>query len=64
MSEDEFCRRFREHMLDIAGPVFDDGSYVADYADEMAPTYFETDWQREEGPEACAEADISYWGEA
>jgi hypothetical protein len=42
---------------------FDDGESIADYADEIAPSYWETPWQREMGPEECADADISYWGE-
>jgi hypothetical protein len=60
---EEFCVRFKARMLAVAGPTFDDGDSIAEYADETAPTYFETDWQREDGPEACAEADMSYWGE-
>lgn len=63
MTQEEFCARFKAHMLMRAGPSFDDGESIADYADETAPTYWEQDWQRKEGPEACAEADMSYWGE-
>ena len=39
--------------------AFDDG----ESADDTAPTYWETDWQRKLGPEECADADMSYWGE-
>jgi hypothetical protein len=63
MTLEEFCARFKARMLATAGSTFDDGESIADYADEVAPTYFETDWQREDCPEACAEADMSYWGE-
>lgn len=63
MTKLEFCSRFKARMLAAAGPVFDDGDSIADYADEVAPTYWEQIWQREEGPEACADADMSYWGE-
>lgn len=63
MTDKEFCERFVRHMILNAGFLqFDDGSLVADYAKEVAPTYYEQEWQRDEGPEACAEADISYWG--
>jgi len=50
-------------MLSVAGPTFDDGDSIADYADDAGPTYWETDWQRAMGPEECADADMSYWGE-
>ena len=46
-----------------AGATFVNGESIADYADDVAPTYFETDWQEELGPEECADADMSYWGE-
>lgn len=62
LDEKEFCRRFKERMLKAAGPKFDDGSSIAEYADETAPTYFE-DLQEDDTPESCAEADMSYWGE-
>jgi hypothetical protein len=64
MDKATFCRRFKSRMVQMAGrEVFDDGGSIADYADDTAPTYWETDWQREEGPEACADADMSYWGD-
>lgn len=64
MEQEEFCARFKAHMLDRAGPTFDDGASIADYADETAPTYWEeAGWLRDQGPEACADADMSYWGD-
>lgn len=63
VSKAEFCLRFRTWMLDRAGATFDDGSSIADYADQTAPTYWDDKSMRSEGPEACAEADMSYWGE-
>ena len=65
ITKEEFSARFKARMLAAAFPQsdFDDGGSIAEYADETAPTYWETDWQREEGPEACADADMSYWGE-
>ena len=65
LTQEEFCRRFVARVLDRCGTrtQFDDGESIADYASETAPTYWETEWQRKEGPEACADADMSYWGE-
>lgn len=62
-AKEEFCARFKARMLSRAGEKFDDGDSIADYADETAPTYWETDWQREMGADACADADMDYWGE-
>lgn len=63
ISQRDFHERFKRHMLDIAGPVFLGGEYVADYADEAYMGYWEILEDRLEGPEVCAENDISYWGE-
>lgn len=63
LARDEFCARFKARMLNCGWTHFDDGESIADYADYTAPTYWETDWQREMGPEECADADMSYWGE-
>lgn len=65
IGKEEFCARFKARMLARVGPpyTFDDGESIADYADEIAPTYWEEDWQRSMGPEDCADADMSYWGE-
>lgn len=60
---DEFCARFKARMLKRAGPTFDDGSSIAEYADMAAPTYFDDADQRAEGAEECADADMSYWGD-
>lgn len=63
LERENFCARFRAWMLDRAGATFDDGSSIADYADDTGPTYWDDASMRDEGPEACAEADMSYWGE-
>jgi len=63
ITEEEFCRRFVECMVRACGETFDDGTSIREYAAETAPTYWQDDWQRKQGPEACAEADMSYWGE-
>lgn len=61
--KDKFCQRFKARMLAVAGEKFDDGSPIADYADATAATYWDEQGQRAEGPEACADGDISYWGD-
>ena len=60
---DEFVTRFKARMIQIAGEQFDDGSSIAEYADEVGPTYWDDKDQREDGPECCADTDVSYWGE-
>lgn len=62
LDRDAFCARFKAEMLRLAPfSHFADGGTVADYADEVAPSYFEDQHQDGETPEECAEADISYW---
>jgi len=70
LTEAEFTRRFKARMLLRAHPRthFDPdedgpGESIADYAEHTAPTYFEEGWLSKEGPEACADSDMSYWGE-
>lgn len=63
MTKEEFCRRFIARMVRLAGETFDDGTSIRDYAEETAPTYWDEPHQRAEGPEECADADMSYWGE-
>lgn len=63
MSEADFCAAFVKHMVAVAGEKFDDGSSIADYAAETAPTYWANEDQRQDGPEECADADMSYWEE-
>lgn len=56
----EFIERFIARMVDRIGPTFDDGSSVADYARQIATVAWDTDWQREDGPEVCADVNIEY----
>lgn len=64
MPHDQFVERFKAHMVANAGfEKFDDGMAVADYAAEIAESYYEDIDQRQDGPEECADSDISYWGE-
>jgi hypothetical protein len=61
LPKDEFVARFKAHMLATAGDKFEDGSSIAEYADEAAPAYWAEQHKDGESPEECAEADISYW---
>lgn len=64
MTLEEFTRRFTAEAKRIAGfDTFDDGTTVDDYCKEVAPSYHASPLYRDEGPEACADADVSYWGE-
>lgn len=64
MSLDEFTRRFTAEAIRLSGfDTFDDGTSVADYCKEVAASYHSDLHYREDGPEACAESDVSYWGE-
>lgn len=61
ITEEEFTVRFVKHMVLLGGDQFDDGSSIEEYAREVAPLYWREDHQREDGPEACAEADFDCW---
>lgn len=63
LTKEQFCERFKAHMLKRAGPTFDDGESIAEYADQAAVGYWECDFSRADGPEDAADADMSYWGE-
>lgn len=63
ITQSEFVERFTKRMLDRAGTHFDGGDSIAEYAADVAPSYYECKSQREEGPEECADSDMSYWGE-
>lgn len=64
MTQDEFVRRFTLEAIRIAGfDTFDDGMDVSEYCAEVARSYYSDPLYRDDGPEACAESDVSYWGE-
>jgi hypothetical protein len=65
VDREQFVARFIAHMIEHAPfKTFSDGTTVAEYAAEVAPTYWEDpDHCGGESPEECADADISYWGE-
>ena len=60
LSKEEFVRLFRKRMVEEVGETFDDGTDVAKYADEVAPTYYDHPGARQEGPDECAMADLYY----
>jgi hypothetical protein len=64
MTRDEFCARFKARMLARVGPTDAEGADVAEYADMTAPSYWDDPDQREDGPEACADADLDCWDPA
>lgn len=61
MQIEEFTERFVAELVTLGGDTFSDGGSVAEYAREVAPLYYAEDYQREDGPEACAEADFDCW---
>ena len=69
MEREEFLKRFKAEMIRLAPFkhfIEEDGTTgesVADYAEATAPTYWDEPGQRADGPEECAKADFSYWGE-
>ena len=64
MTEAQFVSRFAEHCKKVCGFThFDDGMSVDDYCEDVAKSYYADIAYREDGPEACAESDMSYWGE-
>lgn len=63
MTKDDFCARFVAEMMKAA-PIYDGSpEELQAYAEEIAPTYWSDEDQRSDGPEECAQADISYWEE-
>lgn len=64
ITEADFIERFVDRCLETCGFThFDDGSSVEAYAREIAPSYWSDPHYREDGPEACADSDMDYWGE-
>lgn len=61
ISKEEFCSRFRARMVSRIGQTFDEGESVAEYADRVAPSYYNGEFAAE-GPESCADIDMECWG--
>ena len=61
---EEWTERFTAHMVKMAGFThFEDGGSVEEYAREVAAASWQDPLYRDDGPEACAESDMHYWGE-
>lgn len=58
ITRDEFIERFKLKLRELLCEHYDVG-----YANDIAPTYWEDAGQRSWGPEECAEAEFSEWGE-
>lgn len=64
LTEEQFITRFVAHCMKQCGFThFDDGTAVEDYAIDTAKSYWEDPIYRSDGPEACADGDMDYWGE-
>ena len=59
MTREEFIEKFVARMISVAG----EQEGLLAYATESAGVYFDDPGFREDGPEACADSDMSYWGE-
>ena len=58
ITREQFLDRFKRRLRDLLEEHYD-----AKYVDDIAPTYWDDLDQRAEGPEECAEAEASEWGE-
>lgn len=58
IAREAFLDRFKTRLLELL-----DDAYDAKYVDEIAPTYWDDLAQRDDGPEECAEAEASEWGQ-
>lgn len=64
MTLEEFTERFCNRCRAMCGFThFDDGKSVEEYCGEVAKSYYDDQHYRDEGPEACADGDMDYWGE-
>lgn len=63
ITKEEFIRRFVDHMIKQAGETDEDGNSLRAYATEAATACWEDPAYRDDGPEECADADMSYWGD-
>jgi hypothetical protein len=61
IDRDEFLARFKARLIRLVGGKTDED--VSAYADDIGPTYWDNHDQRQDGPEECAAADASEWGQ-
>lgn len=57
ITREQFVERFKCRLRDILGEHYD-----PKYVDQIAPTYWDDEGQRADGPEECAESEASEWG--
>ncbi|WP_333826902.1 hypothetical protein [Pararhodobacter sp.] len=63
-AETDWIQRYVDYTLKTCGFThFDDGASVVEYAREMAAIAWADSDYRDDGPEACADGDMEYWGE-
>ncbi len=63
MTKEEFVQRFTAQCLSTCGFThFNDGTLVTDYCQEVALSYWDDEDRRADGPEDCADEDMTYWG--
>ena len=64
MTLQEFTDRFTKRCLVQCGFThFDDGMAVSKYCADVAKFYHSDPFCAKNGPEECADSDMSYWGE-
>lgn len=64
ITKEQFVSRYISYMTGAAWFThFDDGMPVETYAAEAAEAAWDEPHQRDDGPEECARAEMSYWGE-
>lgn len=64
ITKEDWIQRYVDHTLKTCGfTQFDDGHSVEEYAREVAAITWADEAYRDDGPEACAEGDMDYWGE-
>jgi hypothetical protein len=61
MEREEFLARFKAELIRCIRMHTDED--VSAYADDIGPTYWDDPEQRACGPEECAQADASEWGD-
>lgn len=57
ISREVFLERFKAKLLSLLGEHYD-----AKYVDAIAPTYWDDEGMRADGPEECADSEASEWG--
>lgn len=65
MDKEEFIQRFVTKMVSLfPNGAMSDGESIRNYAEAVAPAYFDDELLRVDGPEECAESEASEFGDA